>query len=249
MSEKEQKKIIKRKYSDRPNFFYRALAALGRVLMRLIWQPRTVYYAEKFPAEGSVICICNHYSLLDACVIYHKLFKFKGRIVVKAEAMNNRFIGNFLTALCGAISVSRGESDIGALKEMIKELNAGGKILIFPEGKRNKNSAAKELMPFKEGPVSVALKTKTTLVPTLYYKMQIPFGFKRNKLIVGDPIDLSQFYGKPVHEVKDAANELVIEKMNELRAQIDEIVEVYGGSLKKYEQAKKASSASGTAKQ
>ncbi len=230
-------KIVKQKYSDKPNLFYRGLAVIGRFLMKIIWLPRTVYFAEKFPKEGPVMCICNHYSPLDACVIYDKLFRFEGRIAVKAEAMNNRFVGNFLTALCRAISVSRGESDIGALRAMIKELSSGGKLLIFPEGTRSKDGKSKQLLPFKEGAVSIALKTKTQLVPTIYYCRQKPFGFKGNKLIVGDPIDLSRFYGKPLHEVKDEANAYVVSKMYELRAQIDEIVEKWGGDIKKYKAA------------
>lgn len=234
MSKEKKQRKIKEKYSDRPNIFFRMLAAVGRFLMRIVWLPRTVYFAEKFPQNGAVMCICNHYSIVDACAIYDRLFKFSGRIAVKAEAMNNRFVGNFLTALCRAISVSRGDSDIGALKAMLKELSSGGKLLIFPEGTRNPDGNAKTLMPFKEGAVSIALKTKTPIVPTLYYCKQKPFGFKGNKLIVGDPIDLSRFYGRPVHEVKDEANDFVVAKMNELRVQIDEIVEKYGGSLKKY---------------
>lgn len=230
----ERRKKVKNKYSDRPNLFYRALARIGRFLMKIVWLPRTVYFAEKFPKEGSVMCICNHYSPLDACVIYHKLFNFQGRIAVKAEAMNNRFVGNFLTALCRAISVSRGDSDIGALREMLKELNSGGKVLIFPEGTRNKDGKSKTLLPFKEGAVAIALRTKTQLVPTLYYCRQKPFGFKGNKLIVGDPIDLSRFYDKPIRDVKDEANAYVVAKMNELRVQIDEIVEKYHGKLDRY---------------
>lgn len=230
----EKRKKVKNKYSDRPNLFYRALARIGRFLMKIVWLPRTVYFAEKFPKEGSVMCICNHYSPLDACVIYHKLFKFQGRIAVKAEAMNNRFVGNFLTALCRAISVSRGDSDIGALREMLKELNSCGKVLIFPEGTRNKDGKSKTLLPFKEGAVTIALKTKTQLVPTLYYCRQKPFGFKGNKLIVGDPIDLSRFYDKPIRDVKDEANAYVVAKMNELRVRIDEIVEKYHGKLDRY---------------
>lgn len=228
------------KKEKKPGLFYRILGAIGRFLMTIVWWPTKIYYKEKFPEDGKVICICNHYAIEDACAIYHQLFGFTGRIVVKSEAMDDSFVGNFLTALCNAISVRRGESDIKAIKEMMKEISAGGKILIFPEGTRNKGKNFKELMPFKDGPVTIAVKTKAKIVPTLYYKPLRPFGFRKNRLIVGDPIDLNEFYGKPLHEVKDAACERVFDKMVELRKQIDEIVEVYGGNLEKYEKAKAA---------
>lgn len=226
------------KKEKKPGLFYRILGSVGRFLMTIVWWPTKIYYKEKFPKDGKVICICNHYAIEDACAIYHQLFGFTGRIVVKSEAMDDSFVGNFLTALCNAISVRRGESDIKAIKEMMKEISAGGKILIFPEGTRNKSKNFKELMPFKEGPVTIAIKTKAKIVPTMYYKPLRPFGFRKNRLIVGDPIDLSEFYGKNVHEVKDAAGALVFDKMLELRKKIDEIVEVYGGDLAQYEAAK-----------
>lgn len=228
------------KKAKKPGLLYRILGSIGRFLMKIVWWPTKIYYKEKFPQDQKVICICNHYAIEDACAIYHQLFGFKGRIVVKSEAMDDSFVGNFLTALCNAISVRRGESDIKAIKEMMKELLAGGKILIFPEGTRNKSKDYKELLPFKEGPVTIAIKTKSVIVPTMYYKPLRPFGFRKNRLIVGDPIDLSEYYGKQLHDVKDEASELVFRKMQELRTQIDDIVENYGGNLKKYERAKNA---------
>lgn len=226
------------KKDKKPGLFYRILGAIGRWLMTIVWWPTKIYYKEKFPQDKQVICICNHYAIEDACAIYHQLFGFKGRIVVKSEAMDDSFVGNFLTALCNAISVRRGESDIKAIKEMMKELLSGGKILIFPEGTRNKSKNYKELLPFKDGPVTIAIKTKSVIVPTLYYKPLRPFGFRKNRLIVGDPIDLSAYYGKQIHDVKDEASKLVFDKMLELRTQLDDIMENYGGNLKKYEQAK-----------
>ena len=227
------------KKGKKPGLFYRILGGIGRWLMTVVWWPTRIFYKEKFPDDKPVICICNHYAIEDACAIYHRLFGFKGRIVVKSEAMDDSFVGNFLTALCNAISVRRGESDIKAIKEMMKELLAGGKILIFPEGTRNKSKNYKELLPFKDGPVTIAIKTKSVIVPTLYYKPLRPFGFRKNRLIVGDPIDLSAYYGKQIHDVKDEASQLVFDKMVELRIKLDDIMENYGGDLKKYEQAQK----------
>lgn len=221
----------------KPSLFYRMLAGIGRFLMKCVWCPTKVYYKEKFP-EGKAICICNHYAIEDACAIYHQLFGFKGRIVIKSEAMKNGFLSNFLTSLCNGISVRRGESDITAIKEMMKELSSGGKVLIFPEGTRNKNKDFKTLLPFKYGPATIAVKSKSVIVPTLYYKPLKPFGFRKNRLIVGDPIDLSAYYGRPVHEIKEEVGNIVYQSMCDLRTQIDEIMEVYKGDIKKYEAAK-----------
>lgn len=229
-----------RKNGEKPNFFYRILGAFGRFLMCCVWWPTKVYYKEKFPEKGNVICVCNHYSAMDANAIYSKLFHFKGRIAVKAEALKSKFVEKGMAALCRAIKVKRGESDVKAVKDMLQELKSGGKLLIFPEGKCNKSEDYKSLLPFKDGTSAIAVKTGAVIVPTLYYKPLKPFGFKSNMLIVGDPIDLGAYAGKKIHEVKQEVTELIRKKMTEMRKQIDEIVEKYHGSLKKYERAKAA---------
>lgn len=239
MSTNSNNKVsINAKKAKKPSAFYRFLGYVGRFLMKCVWWPTKIYYKEKFPKDSKVICICNHYAIEDADAIYHQLFDFKGRIVIKSEAMKEGFFNKFLSALCNAISVRRGESDITAVKEMLKELNSGGRILIFPEGTRNKSKDYKTMLPFKYGPATIALKSKALIVPTLYYKPLKPFGFSKNRLIVGDPIDLSAFYGRPAHECKEEINQIIVKSMQDLRVQIDEIVEKFDGNLQAYEQYK-----------
>lgn len=223
---------------DTPGIFFRVMGAFGRFLMRVVWWSTKIYYKEKFPSRGNVVCVCNHYSAIDANAIYSRLFRFRGRIAVKAEALKNKFVEKGMKALCRAIGVRRDESDVGAVKSMLDELKKGGRLLIFPEGKCNKKRNFKELLPFKDGPSAVAVKSGATIVPTIYYRPLRPFGFRKNRLLVGDPIDLSGFDGRKVHEVKGEITDLIRLRMKEMRRQIDEIVEKYNGSLKKYERAK-----------
>lgn len=232
----EEKKGLKDEKS--PSLFYRMLGALGRFLMKVVWWPTKIYYKEKFPGRGNVICVCNHYSAMDANAIYSKLFRFKGRIAVKAEALRSRFVERGMAALCRAVKINRGESDVGAVKAMLKELKRGGRLLIFPEGRCNKSEDFKELLPFKDGTSAIAVKAGSVVVPTMYYRPLRPFGFRKNRLIVGDPIDLSEYEGKKIHEVKGEITRMIRNKMTELRKQIDDIVEKYKGSVRKYERAR-----------
>lgn len=226
------------------NLFYRMLGAFGRFLMRVVWWSTKIYYKEKFPDRGNVICVCNHYSAIDANAIYSRLFHFKGRIAVKAEALKSKFVEHGMAAMCRAVKVRRGSSDVGAVKAMLGELKSGGRLLIFPEGKCNKTDDFKELLPFKDGTSAIAVKAGAIVVPTIYYRPLKPFSFRKNRLLVGDPIDISSFIGKKIHEVKGEITEMIRSKMNELRSQIDEIVEKYHGSVKKYERAKVREAAS-----
>lgn len=240
MTETENVSPERGKASD---LFYRALAAFGRFLMRVVWWPTKIYYKEKFPKKGNLICVCNHYSAIDANVIYSKLFAFRGRIAVKAEALKSKFVDKGMVVLCRAIKVRRDGSDVNAVKDILNELKSGGRVLIFPEGKCNKSDDFKSLLPFKDGTSAIAVKSGAVIVPTLYYKPLRPFGFRKNRLIVGDPIELGEYVGKKIHEVKHEVTQLIISRMNEMRKQIDEIVEKYHGSVKKYERAKAAGKA------
>ena len=222
------------KSGERQNLFYRMLGAIGRFLMRVVWWPTKIYYKEKFPGRGNVICVCNHYSAIDANAIYSRLFAFKGRIAVKAEALKSKFVEKGMAALCRAIGVKRGKSDLGAVKSMLGELKA-------KKGYKSDTDLTedfKSLLPFKDGAAAIAVKSGAVIVPTLYYRPLRPFGFRKNRLIVGDPIDVSEYVGKKAHEVKSEITRIVREKMQDMRRQIDEIVEKYHGSVRKYEKAK-----------
>ncbi len=64
----------------------------------------------------------------------------------------------------------------------------------------------------------------------LYYKKTGIF--KRNKIIVGTPFWLDKFYGQKVGDVKEEATDYIFEKMQELRAELDILVEKCHGSKK-----------------
>lgn len=220
--------------------FYKSMGALGKFLMKKVWGSTEIYYKERFPSQGNVVCVCNHYSCIDADAIYSRLFNFEGRIVVKADSLKNGFVRKSLEQICDPIPVQREESDIGAMKAMLRELQSGGKVLIFPEGKCNKGKDFKTLFPLKEGFASVAAKTGALVVPAVYYRPLRPMDFKHNKLIIGNPIDMKKYIGKKFAEVRDEITQTVRNAMESLRVQIDEIVEKFGGNLKKYEAAKSA---------
>ena len=111
-------------------------------------------------------------------------------------------------------------------------LNNNKPVLIFPEGTRNKGENFKEMLPFKSGVATFALKAKAPIVPLMYYKKTGIF--KRNKLIVGNAFWLDEFYGQKVNAVKDEATEFIYSKMTELREETDILVEKFKGNKKKY---------------
>ena len=88
------------------------------------------------------------------------------------------------------------------------------------------------MLPLKQGVATFALKAKAPIVPLLYYKKTGPF--KRNKLIVGQPFYLEEYYEQKPNAVKEEITEIIRDKMCQLRAELDILVEKCGGSKKKY---------------
>ena len=134
----------------------------------------------------------------------------------------------------GGIPVNRHQADITAVKRALKALNSDQQLLIFPEGTRNRKDT-KEMGKIEEGTAMFAIKTKAPIIPLIYYRCTK--WYKKNYLLVGHPFTLEEFYDDKAPDVKKRATQVIVKKYAELRKEIDEIVEVYKGSEKKYKKA------------
>lgn len=213
------------------NLFSRVFAVLLKPLLWIIY-PVKIFFKDRFPENGGAVCVCNHYTPMDANAILTRLVRKNWHVMIKGEMFKNRIVGDFLLAI-GGIPVHRGEGDIGAVKEVMSCLRRGEKVVIFPEGTRNKTNEV--LLPLKSGVALIALKTSSLIVPLMYYR-KIGF-FRRNYLIVGNPFDLSEYVGRPSKQVESEINEKMRLAMIEAKNELTVIVEKYGASEKKYRKA------------
>ena len=110
-----------------------------------------------------------------------------------------------------------------SLLKIIKLLKNDEKVAIFPEGTRNK-SKTNELQEIKGGAGVFALKAKCEIVPMMMLKKARMF--RKTKLIIGKPFDLSEYYGVKLDDgVIKAIDDKVSEKMKEQYAILLEITE------------------------
>lgn len=219
---------------QKSNIFYKCLANIVRWGMGAVWATK-IYFKDRFPKNSKSIVICNHYSAIDPCVIMSRILGKNSKVLMKEEVAANVFVGKVAKEI-GAIPVKRGEADVNAVKSVFGALNRNQAVLIFPEGTRNKDNG-KEMLPFKSGVATFAVKTKSPIVPMMYYKKSGMF--KCNRLMVGEPFRLDRFYGKKIGEVKEEATQYIYQKMLDLRQEIDILVEKCGGSKRKYLKYKK----------
>ena len=206
---------------------YRFLRWLASPFISLI-HPTTVINKEKFSLKSAVVC-CNHYASSDVLIVASKLFKKELNVLGKAELFKNKFSSWFLTKM-GAIKVNRGTPEVSVHKEILKRLKRGSQILIFPEGTRNK-AGTHEMAEFKSGAGVYAIKAKVPIIPLMFHHQSK--AFHRNYLIVGDPIDLSAFYGKNMHDVKDEVAAYLHDKMEDLHKELDQKVADFTACKKK----------------
>ncbi len=224
----EEKKVSKRTakrmksyYTVQTHFgFYRFMRVLLHPLQRLLW-PIKIVNKERALIDNNAIYTCNHYSKVDTFIPCFALFKREAHILAKYELFKVPIAGWFLHKL-GAIPVRRGEADIDAVKNVLSVLKSGKKVMIFPEGTRNKQGT-QDMAEFKTGTARFAIKTKSPIVPMLYYSS--PKLFRRNWLYIGEPFTLDEFYGSRTPEQMHAATEVLRAKMDETRRQCNEYVE------------------------
>lgn len=168
-------------------FYVLAYYVVGLILR--ILHPVTVEGIEKLPKHGVLLC-ANHSSNWDPLVIgLHLPKNYRLHAMAKEELFRNAFL-NWLFRKLGAFPVSRGNTDIQAVKTAIQIIKSGDNLLIFPEGTviRNGIGSADGLPAHaKGGAAMIGVRTGAILVPVFVDGEKKLF--HRTRLIFGDPYE------------------------------------------------------------
>lgn len=159
---------------------------------------------ENIPANGNVIFCGNHRSYLDPIFIVLTTGRYT-RFMAKEDLKKN-IILRLVCYLFDAIYVKRDSKDIVPLKEAIKTLKSGECIGIFPEGTRN--GLEKNNGEMKDGASYLALKTSSKIVP-IGIKGE-PKPFRKNVIIYGTPIDVTEYQSKNKEQEKENTEKLTL---------------------------------------
>lgn len=225
----EDRAVVKPVKKKKENSFrlYRFLRILLRPIGAILFPYKVINKENVDKIEGGLI-ICNHYSQFDGIVPLLKLFKKEAHVLSKYELFENPVGGWFMRKM-GAIPVHRGEADIDAVKSVLRVLRGNKKLMLFPEGTRNKEGT-QEMAEFKDGTSRFAIKTNSPIVPMIYHSM--PKLCKRNYLYIGEPFTLDQFKDARTPEAYKAATDYIYNKMVETRRLCNEYVENRHGNKK-----------------
>jgi 1-acyl-sn-glycerol-3-phosphate acyltransferase len=127
-----------------------------------VW-PVTVVGREKIRDDRAYVIVVNHQSLLDILVLFRIFRHFKW--VSKIENFRIPCIG-WNMRLNRYIELRRGDraSVLKMMKACEQTIAEGNSIMMFPEGTR---SADGRLKAFKPGAFSIALSTRSAIVPII----------------------------------------------------------------------------------
>jgi len=162
---------------------------------------------ENLPKTGKIIVASNHVSYLDVLFLTHFLFRNgrAPRYIGKEGVFKVPVIGKIILA-AGMVPVARESKDASkALDHAIRLLEVGHCVGVYPEGTLTRDPDGWPMVA-KTGLARLAIATKTPIVPIAQwgsqivmptYEKKIKF-FPRTpiKILVGNPLDLSQWYGK-----------------------------------------------------
>ncbi|MGE5586570.1 MAG: lysophospholipid acyltransferase family protein [Bacillota bacterium] len=133
--------------------------AILRLMLRIVLRMQ-VEGETGVPAEGPVILVANHLSMLDPIVLGCAVRR-PVRFMAKHELFSNRLFGRVLASL-GAFPVRRGQADRDAFHTALEILSSGEVLGIFPEGTR---SPSGRLQAPYSGAAVLAEKTGAPIVP------------------------------------------------------------------------------------
>lgn len=138
---------------------YAILKPISAGLMRLLFGLRGRGRAH-VPAEGPVLLVANHSSVLDPALI-GGLTRRPVSFLAKAELFDIPLFGRLIRAL-NAWPLRRETTDPGALRVALRLLQENRVLLLFPEGTRGEEGT---LRPPKRGAGMLAVMSGAPVVP------------------------------------------------------------------------------------
>lgn len=179
----------------RYRFIRRIQLRIIRVVLSLffkLWVKR-IYGLENIPSRGPALLISNHLSYYDFIILgafFHQNIVFVARKKIKQTPTIKMFL-RWHTV----IYIDRDQPGISFFREIIKHLEDGKLVVIYPEGTRSRTG---KMSKPKHGFVKLAIKTNVPIVPVAMkgtYEILPPHKriprLRKCSVIVGEKIYIS----------------------------------------------------------
>lgn len=201
-------------------FWFRLLVLLVEILLRFWVRRFRAIGAENVPSGKGVFLIANHTSALDPFLLGYPVARRAPRGPAKEELFTHPVAG-FLMRKIGMFPIRQDVADPRAVRAMVELYRGGCLVIVFPEGGRSDSG---ELQPFFPEFTRLLLKLRATVVPAglagareaLPIGRRIPHFNTSVAVVIGQPIDLSEYFGRELGpETISAATSLLEQKVAE----------------------------------
>lgn len=158
----KRKRVANSEMPPRPlneRFVYLLVRGLARVIGVSAFDLRCMG-RQHLDFEGAALLLSTHQSTLDP-VMVGVMHNTELAYLARKTLFNSRIFAALIRSL-NAIEIDREGGGLAGLKETLKRLKCGKKVLIFPEGTRTSTGRPAELKP---GFVSLARRGAVPLVP------------------------------------------------------------------------------------
>jgi 1-acyl-sn-glycerol-3-phosphate acyltransferase len=195
---------------DRFNLLWRTLRPPVRFLFALMFRFRS-HGVENIPESGGALLLINHQSYLDPAILglpQHRPIS----MVARKNLYEIPILGRILKGLYG-LAIDRDAPGTGVIREMVRRLEHGFLVGLFPEGTRSSGARLGRIRP---GFISIVRRIDVPIIPVgiAGADRAFPRGAKfirpaRICISFGEPIPESQLHPLRTHGREDELIELI----------------------------------------
>ncbi|MBN2375925.1 MAG: 1-acyl-sn-glycerol-3-phosphate acyltransferase [Sedimentisphaerales bacterium] len=120
------------------------------------------YGRENVPQTGPVLLACNHQSFIDPILCGFGIYR-ECDFVARESLFRNPTFGRYISSL-NAFPIHRDQADLAGIRSIIKRLQNGSAIVLFPEATRTTDG---RIRPIKSGFELIARRSQATTVPVV----------------------------------------------------------------------------------
>lgn len=140
---------------------------------------------DNIPSDGCLLC-CNHVDYPDAIILAAAL-RGRVRFLAKSELFRIPLLSCFLRS-AGTIPVRRGTADVSAVKAVVRSVQDGECVAVYPQAHRRRGRDPRET-EIKDGIGMMAYYAAKPVVPVrICLKNNRYAPFRKIKLLFGEPI-------------------------------------------------------------
>ena len=217
-------------------------------LLKTVYRP-WVEGAENLPANGPVIIVGNHLSVIDSffmpLMIDRRVSFLAKSDYFTGKGLSGWFVKTFMLSI-GQIPIDRsgGKASEASLNTGLTVLDRGDVLAIYPEGTRSPDA---RLYRGRTGVARLVLESGALVVSAIMIDTEkcMPIGAKFPRIrrigtLIGEPMDFSRFAGMSTDRfvLRSVTDEIMVE-IQRLSGQ--EYVDVYASSVRNAQAAAPAS--------